>query len=180
MAKSPAPSAKTSTRKTPTPKPSTPDPSITTIKKATCKTLTGSSTLTYRLGVDKTSTLHWQILSSDGGGYFSNEWVAFQEIQQALSDWAEDFPITSMALKVFRGRSVNTSAFLLATLVKEGILEPVPDRKRHYQLCDPKPFLAAVEKLKVTHSKPGKAKPRAKGKAVTRMSPGEKKPAAKK
>ena len=156
---------------TKTPTDDSPEPSITTIKKATCKTLTGSSTLTYRLGVDQTSALHWQIFSNDGGGYFSTEWVAFQDIQKALSDWSKQFPITSMALKaLFQGKSVNTPSFLLATLVKEGILEPVPDKKRHYQLCDPKPFLAEVEKLRVAHSKPGKAKPRAKAKAAARMS----------
>ena len=105
--------------------------------------------------------------------------LAFQDIQKALSDWAENFPITSMALKaLFQGKSVNTPSFLLATLVKEGILEPVPDKKRHYQLCDPKPFLAAVEKMMVAHSKLGKAKPRAKGKAVARMTTEKKKAAA--
>ena len=156
---------------TKTPADDSPEPSITTIKKATCKTLTGSSTLTYRLGLDQTSALHWQIFSNDGGGYFSDEWVAFQDIQKALSDWAENFPITSLALKdSFAGRSANSPGFLLATLVKEGILEPVPDKKRHYQLAEIKTFLAEVEKLRVTHSKPGKAKPMAKGKAAARMS----------
>ena len=46
-------------------------PSITTIKKATCKTLSGKSTLTYRIGIDETSTLYWQVLSNSGSGYFN-------------------------------------------------------------------------------------------------------------
>lgn len=86
--------------------------------------------------------------------------------------------ITSMALlPLFQGRSVNTPSFLLATLVEEGILEPVPDSKRHYQLGDAKAFLAEMEKLKATHSATGKGKPRAKAKAATRMAKGKAKPA---
>ena len=68
-----------------------------------------------------------------------------------------------------QGKSVNTSAFLLATMIKEGILVPVPDSQRHFELADTKPFLAEVEKLKAAHSKPVKAKPRAKTKAAARM-----------
>jgi hypothetical protein len=78
---------------------------------------------------------------------------------------------------LFQGKSVNTPAFLLATLVKEGILEPVPDKKRHYQLGDAKPFLAEMDKLKATHSQSGKAKPRAGTTARTRMAKNKAKPA---
>ena len=163
MASKPVPATKT-------PADDTPKPSITTIKKATCSTLSGKSTLTYRLGIDKTSTLHWQVLSNSGSGYFSDEWLKFEDIQKSLKDWAKDFPITSLALRsLFTGRSSNSPGFLLATLVNEGILEPVSDKQRHYQLVDPKPFLDAVEELIADHSKPGKAKPKAKGKAATRM-----------
>ena len=62
-------------------------------------------------------------------------------------------------------------------MVSERILESVPDQKRHYQLADTKPFLAEVEKLKAAHSKPVKAKPRAKAKAGARMPKAKKKPA---
>ena len=159
-------------------KPDSTHPTITTIKKATCKTLSSKSTLTYRIGIDKASTVHWQVLANSGNGYFSDEWLKFEDIQKALTAWAKDFPITSMALKtLFQGKSVNTPSFLLATLVKEGILEPVPDSKRHYRLCDPAGFLAAVEKLKAAHSKPGKAKPRAKRKAGASIPKGKSKPA---
>jgi hypothetical protein len=82
-----------------------------------------------------------------------------------------------MTLRPLLTGSVNTSSFLLATLVKEGILEPVPDKKRHYQLGDDKPFLAAVAELKGNHSQSGKAKPKVKAKAATRMPKGKAKPA---
>jgi len=151
--------------------------SITTIKKSTSKNLQGTATLTYHIGLDSTGAIHWKIHSNSGNGMFSNQWVTFADIQKALADWPDDLPITSMTLRPLLTGSVNTSSFLLATLVKEGILEPVPDKKRHYQLGDAKPFLAAVAELKGNHSQSGKAKPLAKAKAATRMSKNKAKPA---
>lgn len=156
-----------------------PEPSLTVIKKATTKNLQSTATLGYHLGLDDTSVLHWRIASNTGGGFFSDEWVAFTDIQKALTDWPKDLPITSMALRpLFQGKSVNTPSFLLATLVKEGILKPVPDKLRHYQIGDAKPFLEAVDKLQGAHSKPGKPKPKVKAKAAARMPRGKAKPVA--
>jgi hypothetical protein len=102
---------------------------------------------------------------------FSTEYVAFTDIQKALADWSTNLPLTSMTLRaLFQGKSVNTPAFLLATLVNEGILQQVPEKQRHYQLGDAKPFLAEVDKPKATHSQSSKARPRAKAKAATRMA----------
>ena len=152
--------------------------SITTIKKSTCKTLNGSATLTYHIGQDDNGDIHWKIAASTGNGMFSTEYVAFTDIQKALADWPDDLPMTSMTLRApFQGKSVNTPAFLLATLVKEGILQQVPDKKRHYQLGDAKPFLAEMDKLKAAHSRSGKAKPKAKAKARARMPKTKAKPA---
>jgi hypothetical protein len=154
------------------------EPSITTIKKSTCKTLQGTATLTYHIGLDDTGAIQWKIAASTGNGMFSTEHVAFTDIQKALADWPGELPITSMTLRpLFQGKSVNTPAFLLATLVNEGILAPVPDKKRHYQLGDDKPFLAAVDELKGSHSQSGKVRPPAKAKAAARMSRGKVKPA---
>ena len=146
---------------------------ISTIKKSTCKTLQGTATLTYHIGLDDTGAIQWKIAASSGNGMFSTEYVAFTDIQKALADWPGDLPITSMTLRpLFQGKSVNTPAFLLATLVKEGILEPVPDKKRHYQIGD----LEAVAELQGKHGKPAVAKPKAKTKARTRMPKAKAKP----
>ncbi|MEP1472164.1 MAG: hypothetical protein ABJK25_14425 [Halieaceae bacterium] len=154
-------------------------PVITIIKKAQTKSLEGKATLGYHLGLDDTSALHWRIANNDGGGFFSDEWVTFQAIQDALAAWPEVNPITSMALRpIFMGKSANNPSFLMATLVKEGVLERKADTKRHYQLGDVKAFLAEVEKLKTGHSKPGKPRAKAKAKAGARITKA-KKPAAK-
>ncbi len=146
MAKRPIPAKMKSTTTTATDSPK--EAPVTTIKKSTCKTLQGTATLTYHIGLDDTGAIHWKIAGSTGNGMYSREYVAFTDIQKALADWPADLPITSMTLRpLFKGKSVSTPAFLLATLVKEGILAPVPDKKRHYQLRDAKPFLTEVVKL---------------------------------
>ena len=151
---------------------------ITIIKKAQTKSLEGKATLGYCLGIDKATALHWRLASNSGGGFFSDEWVPHQAIQAALEDWPKDHPITSMALRpLFLGKSANNPSFLLAALVKEGLLEPMPDRRRHYQLCDPELFLATVEKLQAGHSKPRKPRAKAKSKAGARMTRPKKPPA---
>ena len=169
MARKPVPAKKSS---------DTTHPPITTIKKATCKTLSNKSTLTYRLGIDDTSTLYWQVLSNSGSGYHSTQWLKFADIERVLNECVKDSPIGSIALRgLYSGRSSNSTGFLMACLVKEGILKAAPDNKRHYTLADLKPFLAEVEKLKAGHSKPSKAKPKAKGKADPRMPKAKAKPA---
>ena len=92
--------------------------------------------------------MYWRITSNTGNGYFSRDWIEYADIEKALMDWPKDLPLTSMALyslPTLKGKSIDTASFLVASLVKEGILEPVPDRKRHFQITD----LSALEKMKV-------------------------------
>lgn len=158
-----------------TPADDAPASSMTTLRKSTCSNLLGTATLGYEIGIQaETSALHWRLSSNTGNGYWSRDWVKFKDIQKALTDWPKDLPLTSMALRpLYLGKSINSPSFLLATLVKEGILEPVPEKLRHYQIAD----LDAVAELTAAHSKPGKAKPKAKTKAAPRMPKGKKKPA---
>ena len=45
-------------------------PAITTLKKATCKTLAGTATLTYHICIDDSGVIHWKIADNSGGGMF--------------------------------------------------------------------------------------------------------------
>ena len=91
-----------------------PDNHIQILKEATCPTSSGKSTLGYQIGINDKGAIHLKVSSNDGGGFFSNEWIAFNDIQAALAEWPEDQGVTSMAfLKIFRGKSSNTPGFLL-------------------------------------------------------------------
>ncbi|MEH6583496.1 MAG: hypothetical protein V7754_16285 [Halioglobus sp.] len=113
--------------------PKSPETPIQVIKEANCKSLEGSATLTYLVGTDESAAIHFKISGNTGGGYWSAEWIGFDQIQAAFKAWGTDSPITSMALRpLFKGKSVNTPSFMLAVLSAEGLLEPMPKRKRRF------------------------------------------------
>lgn len=134
-------------------------PAISILKTASCPTLSGSSNLQYQLAKDNSGTLLFRISGSDGNGFFSQEWVAWPDIQKAL---AAEKPITSVVLRpLFTGKSVNTTGFLLAALHKERIVAPLEGKTKHFQLTDPAAFLEKVAKLQpATPTKAAAAKPK--------------------
>ena len=126
--------------------PKSPENPVQVIKEADCKSLEGSATLTYQIGTDESGEILLKISGNTGGGFWSAEWVAFADIQAAFEDWGTDTPITSMALRpIFRGKSVNTPSFMLAVLSAEGLLKPMPKRKRVHRATDPQAFLDSLD-----------------------------------
>ena len=57
------------------------NPDMRVLKTATCKTLSGKSTLTYQIGAMPDSTVHLRISKNSGKGYFSNEWIEYEGIR---------------------------------------------------------------------------------------------------
>ena len=138
---------------------------IRTLKTFNCPTVTGKSQLGYALGKDESGEIHFRITRNNGGGFFSNEWVAWTDILQALEKKPDE--ITSILLfPLFRGKSANTPAFLLAALKHEKLVVLLKGRNRKYQLADPKAFLAKVEQLAS-----GKKTPATKKKVTRRRKP---------
>jgi hypothetical protein len=60
------------------------NPDMRVLKTATCKTLSGKSTLTYQIGCTPESIIHLRISKNSGGGFFSDEWIPFEAVQEAL------------------------------------------------------------------------------------------------
>jgi hypothetical protein len=109
--------------------PKSPETPIQVIKEANCKTLEGSATRTYQIGKNESGAIQFKITGNSGGGFWSAEWVGFDQVQAAFKAWGDETPITSMALRpIFRGKSVNTPNFMLAVLSAEGLLEAMPKR----------------------------------------------------
>ena len=129
------------------------DVSIQLLATATCKTLSGKSTLTYHIGRTPDSEIHFRIHGNTGGGFFSPEWIAWKDIQVVLEKHPAEEPVTSYVLQpLFRGKSVNTPAFLLAALANEKLLRPLKGKKRGLEILDPEQFLSRVEKLTASKS----------------------------
>jgi len=119
---------------------------IRILKIDTCPSLSGKSKLSYEIGCDADSAIHWKIAKNSGGGQFNVEWVAMEKIGKALSASAN---ITSFSLhSVFVGKSHNNGGFLMAALKHEELVLASADEKiRSYQLGDPGKFMAEMQAL---------------------------------
>ena len=111
------------------------DKTMQVIKKGKTQSLSGKSTLVYEIAKDENDAVFLRISSNTGGGFYSAEWVAAKAIETALSKDPEH--ITSLSLfKLFKNRSVNTPAFVLAALKNEGVVEAVKGRQRKHTYVD--------------------------------------------
>ena len=124
------------------------NPDMKVLKTSSCKTLSGKSTLTYQLGCTPESVIHLRITKNSGGGFFSDEWVKYEDIQAVLKERAKDSPIMSHFISpLLKGKSSNTSGFIMAVLSHLKLIRPLPKKKRLHELLDAKPFLDTVDKL---------------------------------
>ncbi|MBL1321327.1 MAG: hypothetical protein COA63_009760 [Methylophaga sp.] len=126
----------------------TTEPTKRIIKIEQCSTLTGKETLTYHIGCDDNKVIYFRVVANSGNGFFNKDWLALSNIQQAFEDWPVDSTITSFTLwSLLKGKSSNTSAFILATLKHEGIVATLKGKRRNHEYIEPVEFLAEMGKL---------------------------------
>ena len=136
-------------------KPTIEDPSLKILQTSKCRTISGKSELTINIAVDDKGTIQVRINNNTGGGFWSREWVSFDQIMSTLSEVPSDKPITSIHLfKLFESKSSNSPGFLLAVLLNERLVEPFQGKKRQYALTKNgvEKFLAKIDKLKSSKS----------------------------
>ena len=133
---------------------------IHTIKTGNCSSRSGKSKLTYLIGADSDSEIHFRIHGNTGNGFFNNDWIPLKTILELLGKSGGAF--TSFTLHpLLKGKSNNTPAFLIAALLEEGIIHRSVSEKRCYELSDVSVFLTKIKPLteSKTESKPSKKKP---------------------
>ena len=137
---------------------------ILTLKTGNCSSRSGKSKLTYLIGADSASEIHFRINGNTGNGFFNNDWVPLEIILELLTKAGGAF--TSYALHpLLKGKSNNTPAFLIASLLEEGIIHRSSIEKRCYELSDVSVFMAKIKPLLEAktviekESKPTKKKP---------------------
>lgn len=122
------------------------NPDMRILKIAACPSVSGKSTLTYHVGVNPEGELHLRLYANNAAGFFSQEWVSLKAIDEVLNRAGSGF--TSFALQpLFRGKSQNNAAFLLAVLQHTGLVSKATDKKRSYSKADCGPFIAEIQKL---------------------------------
>ncbi len=124
------------------------DDSMRVLTTGTCDTLSGTSKLTYHIGRLPDGEIYLRVIGNTGGGFFSREWVSLQDILTALKKRPDGKPITSILLNpLFRGKSANTPAFLLAVLLHEKVVRSMQGKLRRHELMDTSMFTDKVQKL---------------------------------
>ena len=107
------------------------------LKTGTCPSVSGKSTLTYHIGTAGAG-IQIRIHENTGAGRFSNEWLPLKAIEKAVGKT----PFTSTKLyQLFHGRSLNTSAFMLAVLLNEGLVKHSETEKGSYVWTDSSAFM---------------------------------------
>jgi len=160
--------------KNPSPTPTIDPESVQVIRRSSCPTLSGKSTLHYEVGLDAKQTPLFRITACNGGGFFSKEWVSLPAIRSALQ---KSKSITSILLfPLFKGKSVNTPGYLLAVLRAEKLIQPLPGKTRIHEFCpDWDTRVASIVQggsgKASTGSSSSKPKPDPKAKAATKSSP---------
>ena len=114
------------------------------LKIKSCPSRTGRSTLCYHIGCNDTGELYFRIHANSGNGFFNDNWVSLNDIDEALTGGH----FTSFALKcLYDKRSSNSPAFLLAALLEEGLVKIAITPKRCYIKSDFGPFKERMKSL---------------------------------
>lgn len=121
---------------------------LITVKSATCKSLSGKSDLSYHIACDSDNEIYFRIADNSGNGFFSCEWIALSAIEKAIENRPTMSGITALTLTpLFKGKSVNTPAFLLAALMAENLVQPLPNRRRAFEPIPNKAFITEIYAL---------------------------------
>lgn len=121
---------------------------IRVLKSGTCPTLSGKSTLAYKVGCTEASEIMLRITSNSNPGYFNSEWVKYSDVRALLAKQDEGKGITSFTLvPLYRGKSTNSPSFLFAVLKQEGLVKLSESKKRCYDRCSDAAFVASIQKL---------------------------------
>ena len=102
------------------------------LKRASCPSVSGKSSLTYEVGLnEKSKELQLRVVSNSGRGCFSQQWVKVDAIRAHLDKAPKGEAVTSYVLApLFRGVSQNTAGFVWAVLLHAGFVTPSKEKPR--------------------------------------------------
>lgn len=121
------------------------------IKISTTQKLSASAKgdLTYHIGYEETAkNFHFRITANSGGGFFSNEWVALNDILDTIETTSPDKPFKAIIFKpLYQSKGSNNHGFLAAALRAESLLLPVEKQLMSHTLGNVKSFKTAMQQL---------------------------------
>ncbi len=118
---------------------------IRVIRAGECPSLSGSSTLGYRVSCTPDGSIGLKIHSNTGAGYFSDEYIALTSI---LAAFGELKTVGGSTLRpLYQGKSSNNGGFLLAALLAEGLVQASSTQHGSYLPVDPAAYKASLREL---------------------------------
>ena len=121
------------------------------IKKSTSPKLSprAQGSLTYHVGYnDSDKSFHFRITANSGGGFFSNEWIALNDVLDTIETTSSDKPFKALIFKsLYQSKGSNNHGFLAAALRAETLLLPVEKQLMSHTLGDVKSFKTAMQQL---------------------------------
>lgn len=124
--------------------------SIRIIKKSTCQKLSSRAKgeLTYHIGHDdKNKSLLFRVTANSGGGFFSKEWIALDDIVSAIDEQDSNTFKAIIFIPLYASKGANNHGFLAATLRTESVLKSIEDQPLSHTIGNVKTFKAVMAKL---------------------------------
>jgi hypothetical protein len=131
---------------------------IRILSKSTCKPIAPSAQgkLSYHIGCsdgDDSAQLYLRVTANSGGGFFSNEWIALDDILAVIEEQPARQPFKSLVFKrsggyesgLYVSQGSNNCGFLSAVLRDVGILKAVPGKPYSHLLDDPDALTVAMQ-----------------------------------
>lgn len=125
-------------------------PVINVARIGRCDSLSGLSTLEFHVGYEASNpnNIQFRVWKNSGGGKFNAEWIGLASVEKALSGIPLDGTFTAAALApIAEGKSVNTSSFIGAALLAEGLLVRSEKVARSYERGNPASWWTQLQAL---------------------------------
>jgi hypothetical protein len=136
----------------------------------TCPSLSYRSALTFQVGVRHDEALALRLVANTAKGHFSDDWVAWPDVAEALA--AEEALTNATLQPLFAGKSINTGGFMLAVLRHLGVVQAGAEGSRSHIAANADAFLARCSELVASNvslgleARPGSGKGRRKAIAM--------------
>lgn len=118
---------------------------IRVLKLGKCDSFSGKSRLIYQLGSKTGNDAYIRVTGNSGTGFYSDEWISMDDIEnicikgKAITSW--------LLFPLFKCKSINTPAFLLAALYHEEVVQKGTKKRRTYESAHPEYLRAEVKRL---------------------------------
>ena len=110
--------------------------------------LSGRSTLTYRVACTADGDIHLGVFANSSSGQFNATPIPLAIIEKLLNEHPDDKPMSSrVLLPVFRSKSSNSPAFLFTALLAEGLVKVGVEKDSGYTIGDIAAFRQAMSAL---------------------------------